>query len=187
MFGWKTDIIGPTRRICEPAAAFFHEHDPRRTGSGASSRAVYGPFSTTGYMIDRGAGDMTIAVIFAFIAAVILGGGLVVAGLTHVPRLLLAGNISDNLPRWTVIMASYLVALLALKIFGSFFPYWSLLLTFAFGMITLHHLYWSLQEPGAGAAVAICSISVIAMTLVMLGMRGIYAAMPMEGIARVFT
>lgn len=125
--------------------------------------------------------------IFAFIAAVILGGALIVYGLIHVPRLVVAGGFPDRAPRWIVILGSYVVALLALKIFGSLFPYWSLLLTFAFAMITLYHLSWPLQEPGAGAALAIVPVSFIAMTLVAMGMRGIWSGLPIEGIARLFT
>lgn len=130
---------------------------------------------------------MSIAVIFSFLAAVILGGALVVYGLIHLPRLILAGSFSAKAPGWAVILASYLIALLALKIFGSFFPYWSLLLAFAFAMITLYHLSWPLQETGTGAAVAMVPVSFIAITLVAMGMRGIYSTLPVEGIARLFT
>lgn len=132
---------------------------------------------------------MNAMAVYAFIAAVILGGALVIAGMIYLPRLVVSGGFAQSAPRWVVVLASYVISLIALKIFGTFiFSSWLLLLTFSFAMITLYHLTWPLQEPGTGAALAIIPVSLIAGTLVMMGMSGpIGGLYPSLGIAMLFT
>ena len=130
---------------------------------------------------------MEVLAVFALLAAVILGGALVAYGVAYLPRTIMAGLFSEGIPRWIVITTSYILSLVALKIFGSLFSSWLFLLTFCFAMATLYHLVWPIQEHGTGARLAVIPISLIALTICAMGLRGIGSLYPSMGIGLFFT
>lgn len=97
-----------------------------------------------------------LAVLF-FVALVIVAGGLIAAALVYLPRLILGSAFADRLPGWLIIVASYLLSLVALKAFGSATSGMLFLLGFMFLSTTMYHLYWLLKEVGTGARLAIVS------------------------------